>query len=86
MAKGKKTGGRQPGTPNKVTRAIREHFEHAFELLQQDDTANLTSWARANPTEFYRLSSKLIPTQVNAQGSITLEVITGVPQAGEDLV
>lgn len=86
MAKGKKTGGRQKGTPNKVTRAVREHFEQAFQLLQEDDNANLLSWARANPTEFYRLSSKLIPTDVGVQGALTLKVVTGVPQPGEDLV
>lgn len=87
MAGGRRPGaGRPKGSQNKVTRAIREHFEHAFSLLQEDDSANLVSWARANPTEFYRLSSKLIPTQVGVQGALTLKVVTGVPQPGEDLV
>lgn len=66
MARGKKTGGRVAGTPNVVTRSVREHFAHAFHLLQQDDTANLHQWAKTNPTEFYRLASKLIPVQLGS--------------------
>ncbi len=56
--------GRPKGTPNKVTKSVREHFATAFDLLQDDDTVNLTAWGKANPTEFYRLASKLIPLQV----------------------
>jgi UV DNA damage repair endonuclease len=67
MALTKRIGGRQRGTPNRVTRAIREHFAEAFELLQEDKTVNLVSWAKANPTEFYRLASKLIPLQLEAE-------------------
>jgi hypothetical protein len=58
--------GRPKGTPNKVTKTIREHFATAFDLLQEDDQHNLTAWAKTNPTEFYRLASKLIPTKVEA--------------------
>jgi hypothetical protein len=67
MALRKRIGGRQKGTPNRVTRAIREHFAEAFELLQEDKTVNLVSWAKANPTEFYRLASKLIPLQLETE-------------------
>jgi UV DNA damage repair endonuclease len=67
MALTKRIGGRQRGTPNRVTRAIREHFAEAFELLQEDKTVNLVSWAKANPTEFYRLASKLIPLQLETE-------------------
>jgi hypothetical protein len=58
--------GRFKGSPNKVTKSIREHFAAAFDMLQDDDIYNLTSWAKTNPTEFYRLASKLIPTKVEA--------------------
>ena len=64
MAIGKKTGGRKAGTPNVATRTVREHFAHAFELLQKSPSANIMTWAESNPTEFYRLASKLIPLQV----------------------
>jgi hypothetical protein len=67
MALRKRIRGWQKGTPNRVTRAIREHFAEAFELLQEDKTVNLISWAKANPTEFYRLASKLIPLQLETE-------------------
>jgi hypothetical protein len=64
MAKGEKTGGRTKGTPNKTTRLVKEVFANVFDQLQQDPKANLKEWAKENPTEFYKLSSKLIPVQV----------------------
>jgi hypothetical protein len=56
--------GRPKGSPNKATKSVREHFAYAFELLQQSPSANIMTWAESNPTEFYRLASKLIPLQV----------------------
>lgn len=74
MAKGRKTGGRLSGTPNKLTATVKEAFEIAFAQLQDHPTANLAKWAGENPTEFYKIASKLIPAQVNAnvQGTINL--------------
>lgn len=66
MAKGKKTGGRVKGSVNKATKSMREHFAEAFDLLQEHETHKLSKWAETNPTEFYRLASKLIPTKVEA--------------------
>lgn len=77
-------GGRKAGTPNKITATVRQRFEEAFEKLQSSDKANLTTWAEENPTEFYKLSAKLIPTDVAVQGALTLNVITGVPQAQDE--
>ncbi|WP_242120954.1 hypothetical protein [Aestuariivivens sediminicola] len=40
MAKGKKTGGRTKGTPNKITKEIREYFQNLIvsniDILEQD--------------------------------------------------
>ncbi len=84
---GKKFGGRQKGTPNKVTATVRETFERVFSQLQEGDDANLQTWAEQNPTEFYKLSSKLIPTDVALQGALIVNVVTGVPKRdGTDLV
>lgn len=88
MAKSSTSGqGRPKGTPNKLTRTVRDAFEQAFELLQQDEgdpvierpAANLSAWAQRNPTEFYKLASKLIPTEINGDVKGTLIVVTGVP-------
>jgi hypothetical protein len=73
--------GRKPGSPNKTTATVRETFENTFWMLQRGNTADLTTWATQNPTEFYKLSSKLIPTDVAVQGALTLQVISGVPNS-----
>ncbi len=81
MALRKRIGWRQKGTPNRVTRAIREHFAEAFELLQEDKTVNLVSRAKTNPTEFYRLASKLIPLQLETETQqATQSIIKIVPE------
>jgi len=67
MAIGKKTGGgSRKGSPNKLTKSVKEAFEIAFNELQGDKNANLATWAKENTTEFYKLAAKLIPTSVNA--------------------
>jgi hypothetical protein len=72
--KGKKTGGRVAGTPN-VRPTIRAAFEDVFALLQADkkSPSTLMNWAVANPTEYYRLSAKLIPAKIEADLHVTLE-------------
>jgi len=62
-----KKGGRTKGTPNKLTKTVKETVLAVFNDLQQDPEANLLSWAKSEPTEFYKIASKLIPTEVNAQ-------------------
>ena len=54
-----KTGGRQKGTPNKLTKSAREAFQHAFDALGGAEA--LTDWAQKQPSEFYRLYGRLIP-------------------------
>jgi hypothetical protein len=67
MAIGKKSGGgSRKGSPNKLTKSVKEAFEIAFSELQEDKEANLANWAKDNTTEFYKLAAKLIPTSVNA--------------------
>ena len=67
MAIGKKSGGgSRKGSPNKLTKSVKEAFEVAFNELQGDENANLANWAKENTTEFYKLAAKLIPTSVNA--------------------
>lgn len=57
-------GGRKPGSVNKTTKLVKEVFAEAFDKLQEHPTANLVSWAQEEPTEFYKLASKLIPVQL----------------------
>jgi hypothetical protein len=62
--KGNKLGpGRPPGLLNKTTKTIKQVFEEVFVNLQNDPAAKLETWAKANPTEFYKIAIRLIPTQ-----------------------
>ena len=51
--------------PNKLTKTVKEAFEVAFNELQGDPDANLADWARANPGDFYKIASKMIPADTN---------------------
>ena len=62
MARGKKTGGRKAGTPNKLTVSAKEAFEFAFNEI--GGAEELARWAKGNPDSFYRLYARLIPNQL----------------------
>ena len=68
-----KKGGRQKGSVNKITRSIKEMVITVANQLQDDPKANLLAVAKANPIEFYKIASRLIPTELNAK--ITQKVI-----------
>ncbi len=62
--KGNKLGGGRPaGIQNKFTMSVKEAFSEAFEKLGGVEA--LVRWGQRNPTDFYKLVSKLIPTDVN---------------------
>lgn len=65
---GERIGGRQKGTPNKFTKAVKECFIEAFNELQKDPDANLATWGKRNPADFYRIAAKLIPQQTELSG------------------
>lgn len=72
--KGKeKTGGKQKGTQNKLTTSVKDAFQLAFQDMQNDKNVNLLSWAKLNPTEFYRIASKLIPTDIRGDIKVIQE-------------
>jgi len=72
---GERRGGRQKGTANKITASMKEAFLHVYAALQDDQAKetkeegehqHLFAWAKTNPNDFYRICSKLIPTQITA--------------------
>lgn len=71
MALGQKYGGRTKGTPNKLTSSIKDAFSEAFERL--GGVKALVLWGSKNQTDFYKLASRLIPIQVNADIAVKPE-------------
>lgn len=69
------TGGRKKGVPNKLTKTVKETVLAVFNDLQADPKANLLSWAKNNPKDFYLIASKLIPTEIKGIGSGAIKVI-----------
>ena len=80
--RGQKTGGRQVGVPNKVT-AI---FKDAVRIVYEDIGGNkaFAAWAKENPTEFYRIAARLIPTEIASQGTNLNVIINRFPSQTED--
>lgn len=68
---GERRGGRQKGTPNKLTKSVKEAFEVAFHAMQDKPGVKLSEWGEENPTEFYKLAARLIPTELS--GSVNLQ-------------
>ena len=67
--------GKKAGTPNKVTASIKEAFKQAFDKLGGADA--LAKWAQKNPTEYYKLASKLIPTELvgHNDGPVVVQIV-----------
>ena len=68
-----RTGGRQKGTPNKITTA----FKDAVRIVYEDIGGHkaFAAWARENPTEFYKIAARLIPTEITARSDNNLTVV-----------
>ncbi len=58
--------GRPKGVPNKATTSAREAFALAFDGI--GGFAALTTWARENTTEFFKLYARLIPVEHVGEG------------------
>lgn len=74
MRKGGKTGGRQKGTPNRVTRTVREMIESA--LTRAGGVRYLEAQAQENPAAFMALLGKILPLQVTGDAERPLIIVT----------
>lgn len=61
---GERRGGRKPGTPNKLTKSVKEAIEAAFD--QVGGSEYLARMAEEQPTAFMTLLGKVLPAQINA--------------------
>ena len=67
MARGRKTGGRRRGTPNRTTAAVKEAVLGAFD--QAGGETYLVQVAISDPRTFCTLLGKLLPTELKAEHS-----------------
>lgn len=67
-----KKGGKELGTPNKLTKTVRDLIENTFNEMNQDPTKpySLIEWGKQNPKDFYLIAAKLIPIQVGVSGQL----------------
>lgn len=80
----KGNGGRPKGVKNKVTRSVREALLEAFVKMQEDPKYNIYAWGKTNPTKFYEISSKLIPTEIQQQIEVGGGVNIYIPDNSRD--
>lgn len=66
---GERRGGRKKGTPNSITRTVKQAFELAFADAQADPKcpANLNNFKHEFPKEFIAAAAKLIPAEIRGQ-------------------
>lgn len=67
MAKGRHTGGRKKGTPNKNTTALKDMILQA--LANVGGTDYLEQQAKQNPATFMSLIGRVLPLQVKTDGT-----------------
>lgn len=79
--------GRKPGGENKLTKTVKDVVSSVFNELQEMQEgkpvhpgANMLDWALREPTEFYKISAKLIPTEITGKAALTLQIV----QFGDD--
>ena len=76
--------GRPKGSANRVTVAMRDAVIAVFEDLQASHQGeghypHFLAWAKANPTEFYRMAARQLPVQLDTGGpAIGLVVFKGL--------
>lgn len=65
----------------KLNKTVKETVLAVFNELQSDPKVKLSAWAKDEPTEFYKIAAKLIPTEVagNIDSKITLTIVRGKP-------
>lgn len=68
-----KTGGRQVGTPNKVTAIFKDAVRTVYEEIG-GNTA-FAAWAKKNQTDFYKIAARLIPTETTSKEDTNLTVV-----------
>lgn len=70
-----KGAGRKKGTPNKISRTVKDNFEEVFEKM--GGVEGFYKWAKKskrNQELFYSWYSKMLPTNVSGSISATVDI------------
>jgi hypothetical protein len=75
--------GRKKGTPNRETLTVKAAVAKVFADLQEEsregkpkyEGVHLRSWAMEQPTEFYKIAARLIPTEVSGGMNHTIQIL-----------
>jgi hypothetical protein len=59
--------GKPSGTPNRITAAFNDAVRTVYQDIGGD--AAFAEWARANRGDFYRIASRMIPTELNVRAA-----------------
>lgn len=73
MAQGHKTGGRQAGTPNKITAAFKDAVRLTYDRIGGHEA--FAEWATENRGEFYKIAARLIPSEMAEKEGTVINVI-----------
>lgn len=84
MAKGRKTGGRVKGTPNKVTATVKQAVEKAFEEV--GGWEYLVKMADEEPKAFMMLLAKVIPNKIEGELTVTHREVIDALAAGRERI
>lgn len=68
--------GRPKGSQNRSTVKVKEAFETAFEELGGVEA--LVTWARKEPTEFYKQYAKLLPVQITGDKDNPIRTVSRI--------
>ena len=77
--------GRKPGSKNKLNKSIKDAVEHSFHKLPGGASAYLLQLAIDEPKTYAGLLAKLIPSQVNLDQSISIDLGTALIDANKRL-
>lgn len=76
-----RVGGRQKGTPNKLTASFKAAVLEAFNNL--GGVESFVLWGHENRTEFYKIAARLIPHEVIGPGQDGAHLIKTVQHVHE---
>ena len=81
---GERRGGRQKGTPNKITRTLKESILGALEA--EGGVNYLRSVAKENPTVFCALLAKVLPLTIADEKATEVPMVTKINFIGMEPV